>query len=418
MISKRKMGHLEVASYLFNLKADGTMNISVLCEIDLNITKNIFIAAWKDLCRIHPMLRAFVSKEGDDYFFKFLETQDLSNIKFISMGSGNDINAFYDNELSIIFHINDLLWRAVMITDKCSSKNYLIFSACHCICDAKSCAMTVNQFVNISNNIIKNRPSLFLTQAVPESIEKILDYSQFENQELEECIYRQYRVDYREQPSMIRSSNQFKNISNHLLTRMKEKCKIEKTTINSLLCSAYILSAQKNREKRDKMHFSFAFDLRPYILDSKFQNSLAFYAHQLSVSIDTTMMTDFWGLARQVQLNYKLALKNYSLFGASHKNIEKHINLEVSTAYDDGTYYLPYAISNAGNLDDILSNTNIKSFYYTVRNKGIFSGLLTASSIRNNLYLNFNYSIPSTSKEDMNKIIEGTFSIIKTSVRS
>lgn len=401
---ERPLGFLEKLTYRFHQNFEGATNIAVMVKVEKRICPDSFQTAWKELYSRHPLLQATIH----DAPLRFTFYNQFTNIplKISTKEHFEEIEALYGRQLVKPFPLDQYLWRTQLVY--LNGDSYVIFSAPHIICDARSIASLLAELMDTIELLKQGKQPEVTPYVLPLALDDELDRTRFSAVKVAPQLNQPISFNEYVPTEQSISNNILTRLKKSALLKLKEKSRQEQTTVNAALCSAFAKAcAETFKQSKVNYDFSIAFDLRPYTKSRVGPSTLVFYAHQNLFQVPD-VDNEFWSLARDFKAAYTDAIGCYQQpLGTDEQVLDAIFSGLNQAIHERHEFGGPPTVTNVGSLDEVFINhPAVTEFYFTIANRNLMPPILTAATINQTLCLNLNYTSPAVSSNQGEKIMK------------
>jgi len=397
------------------------------------------------LQRRHPLLRAHLA--DDDRYYRFQIAPDKNGevdgeipevpLRVVNRVDDSQWKTIIEDESSRDFDpASQVLWRTIFIhsEDDRHCKELITFFH-HCLVDGVSTTRFVHDLLSscsriaTGSNHVQDVVSLPLLPPAERMLPEISSSRKFIRQDRQKDSpeRRQAPWDFElyEPLHERKARSLYFQINEDIMIRLKDRCKREKTTLNSALLLALLLSAFKKVESEHQVCFSFAIDLRTYCEPKITSEHFGCYIMMVQAGLTFSKKLSFWDLAR----NWSKELIKRVIVSRKQGFMPKEFHKSFLTSLVEGNLsesdeqrHFPWgpALSDLGDLpllEEYGPYRPREIFHGTVQVSGLYYVFLGVATYRGKLFCTLSYTEPLLSRETATSIAESFVSQLETACK-
>ncbi len=429
MAINRKLGQLEETMEILNQRAK-TWNLVTISRIQGNIQETVLRQSLDIIQYRHPALNAHIINSRNSYYYQSKGTGKLP-LQVVNIRESQEWEAIVNTEMNQVIDSSKYLLRVVLVKILNQQNiNYLITTTHHAITDGLSSIQLHSEILTYCQKITagKSIPAVTTLEPLP-PIEKLLPpwTNSFKGKLGRIALLLNLALQkYWNQPKTLgvekyvpisqrRCEIIHRQLSEESTQQFIQQCRQEKTTVQSALCAALMLTVSKQLTKshEDNIRVSCLsyLDLRRRLQPEISQENMTVLAASIMGFYRITNNISFWELARKAKhtLNKKISqgeiiqmiflakqLINFSLL------FPNQVSATVSVS-NVGKVNIPHSYGEL-ELEEI-------SF---VGSHALYAGMFIvhAATFQEKMTLNFVFSQPALNRQTTEKLVDNCIDYI------
>ena len=429
MAINRKLGQLEETMEILNQRAK-TWNLVTISRIQGNIQETVLRQSLDIIQYRHPTLNAHIINSRNSYYYQSKGTGKLP-LQVVNIRESQEWEAIVNTEMNQVIDSSKYLLRVVLVKILNQQNiNYLITTTHHAITDGLSSIQLHSEILTYCQKITagKSIPAVTTLEPLP-PIEKLLPpwTNSFKGKLGRIALLLNLALQkYWNQPKTLgvekyvpisqrRCEIIHRQLSEESTQQFIQQCRQEKTTVQSALCAALMLTVSKQLTKshEDNIRVSCLsyLDLRRHLQPEVSQENMTVLAASIMGFYRITNNISFWELARKIKhtLNKKISqgeifqmiflakqLINFSLL------FPNQVSATVS-------------VSNVGkvNIPHTYGELELEEISF-VGSHALYAGMFIvhAATFQEKMTLNFVFSQPALNRQTMEKLVDNCIDYI------
>ena len=429
MAINRKLGQLEETMEILNQRAK-TWNVVTISRIRGNIQETVLRQSLNIIQYRHPALNSHIINSRNSYYYQSKGTGKLP-LQVVNIRESQEWEAIVNTEMNQVIDSSKYLLRVVLVKILNQQNiNYLITTTHHAITDGLSSIQLHSEILTYCQKITagKSIPAVTTLEPLP-PIEKLLPpwTNSFKGKLGRIALLLNLALQkYWNQPKTLgvekyvpisqrRCEIIHRQLSEESTQQFIQQCRQEKTTVQSALCAALMLTVSKQLTKshEDNIRVSCLsyLDLRRRLQPEISEENMTVLAASIMGFYRITNNISFWELARKAKhtLNKKISqgeivqmiflakqLINFSLL------FPNQVSATVSVS-NVGKVNIPHSYGEL-ELEEI-------SF---VGSHALYAGMFIvhAATFQEKMTLNFVFSQPALNRPTMEKLVDNCIDYI------
>jgi NRPS condensation-like uncharacterized protein len=429
MAINRKLGQLEETMEILNQRAK-TWNVVTISRIRGNIQETVLRQALDIIQYRHPALNSHIINSRNSYYYQSKGTGKLP-LQVVNIRESQEWEAIVNAEMNQVIDSSKYLLRVVLVKILNQQNiNYLITTTHHAITDGLSSVQLHSEILTYCQKITEGKSLPIVTTLEPlPPIEKLLPTwtNSFKSKLGRVALLLNIALQkYWNQPKALRVEKYVpipqrrceiihRQLSEESTQQFIQQCRQEKTTVQSALCAALMLTVSKQLTKshEDNIRVSCLsyLDLRRRLQPEISQENMTVLAASIMGFYRITNNISFWELARKAKhtLNKKISqgeiiqmiflakqLINFSLL------FPNQVSATVSVS-NVGKVNIPHSYGEL-ELEEI-------SF---VGSHALYAGMFIvhAATFQEKMTLNFVFSQPALNRQTIEKLVDNCIDYI------
>ena len=408
----RELGYCETFNAMLHDEIRGHGTIVVVSRILGRLNSNILKKALQHLFNRHPMLRATLYRNNEEYTFKL--DADFDNIPIcVSRAPAETWKIKYEEEFFKSFITEKSLWRVTLFYPSNNNDHcYLILAFSHAIGDGISAANLLKELLQYANQMITNRFERPKELPFILPIEHLLDLRCFDTEsvsymERKDNVFSTPMEKTTRWPFLVndkgimkrRTGNVFRQIPSEQMNQLSRHCTSHNITINDAINAALLLAAQTKSADNDlTTSLSTPINLKKYCepeIPAEY-----FGCNVTTVTTQHTIrskQTSFVEVAKNYQKELRKAIKRGG-------NYPKDFTPNDIMPYIDkckekrDAFLMDFCVSNLGRMNfDIAKDDPLQlDFLYCCvsRRAADFVILLSVVTVNKKMFLDFSFTKP------------------------